>query len=82
MITEAVDIETVVEKHKDDENERLSLFGNWIYVYIVLAFLDCRPLSEIDNIVDMRVMKHARLDSWATTVLKYVELREVCCAER
>lgn len=50
--------ETVVVTEKDDKEDRLCLLVSSISVEIFYAFLDDRPFSGYDDVVEGSIMQH------------------------
>lgn len=67
--TDAVVVETVVNRKEDDEEKRLFLFENSISADIFYVFLDYRPLGGNYDIVEECITQPSRVDACVVTVL-------------
>lgn len=65
-----------MDKEEDGDEDSLCLFGSSVSVNISYTFLDCRPLSSIDDIGKESIMQPARFDVWVEAVLICFRHRE------
>lgn len=71
--TEAAVGGIVLDGEEKDKEESLCLSGNRISNDIFYAYLDYRPFSGSDNVVEETNMQVARSDAWVATVLIWLE---------
>lgn len=76
MRTEAVVSWKVVDGEGCFEEKRICLLRNSISVDIYYAFIDYRPLTDDDDVVEGGMMQTARLDTGVATLLTCFEQRE------
>lgn len=76
MSLQAVVDRKVEKREAGDEEESLSLLGDSILVIIFYGFLVYRQLRSNGSIVCAIIMQFLRSESWAATVLTFLEYRD------